>query len=633
MFLRQLMLLLFVFFLSSSTAQENWPAVTIALELLENANAVIRLQKTDVTISSRKSMNIKQQRVVTVLNEHGLRYMRAYERFDNSTSVKAIEAVIYDGQGKEIKKIRRKDFNEHSISEGSLITDNRILELEYTPVAYPFTLVYNSETHTSDTAFIPAWSPVEGLFAAVEKSTVNITCAEDLGFRYKEYNSDTAKITKSGSGSSLSLTAENVPALKHEDYTPSLQNFSPYVLFAIDKFNLAGVNGEAKDWQSFGAWMYSSLLEGTDELHPSTIAAIQAKVGSETDRLKKSKIVYEYVQSKTRYISIQLGIGGWRPMLAKDVDRLGYGDCKALTNYTRALLKAVGVDSYYAVVYGDSSKKDIKDDFISMQGNHVILAIPHDGNYVWLECTSQLLPFGFQGDFTDDRFALLVKPDGAHVVRTRKFSVDESTQISKGNYVISETGGLVGSLNIRSKGLQYDSKYQLDGRSKEDLDKMYKESFGNINNLKLKKTGLTNNKDNQEFIEDLAVEAEGYCNKSGNKLIFAVNAFNQASHVPHRYRNRKNPFEISRGYYDADEVIIDLPAGFAIEAQPENIILNDKFGEYKTEYEMLDGNKMLFRRTLKVTQGFYGSIEYENYRSFMEKVARNDNAKLVLVKK
>jgi hypothetical protein len=60
-----------------------------------------------------------------------------------------------------------------------------------------------------------------------------------------------------------------------------------------------------------------------------------------------------------------------------DVDRLGYGDCKGLTNYTKALLEAVDVPSYNTILYGDSYKKDIESDFVSMQGNHMILAIPY----------------------------------------------------------------------------------------------------------------------------------------------------------------------------------------------------------------------------------------------------------------
>lgn len=83
-------------------------------------------------------------------------------------------------------------------------------------------------------------------------------------------------------------------------------------------------------------------------------------------------------------------------MLAKDVDRLGYGDCKALTNYTRALPQVVGVPSYYTIIYGDRQRRDLHQDFVSMQGNHAILAVPVKDQIYWLECTSQVHPFGFK---------------------------------------------------------------------------------------------------------------------------------------------------------------------------------------------------------------------------------------------
>ena len=114
--------------------------------------------------------------------------------------------------------------------------------------------------------------------------------------------------------------------------------------------------------------------------------------------------------------------------------------------------------------------------------------------------------------------------------------------------------------------------------------------------------------------------------------MFAVNAFNQTGNVPQRYRNRKMPFEISMGFYDVDEITINLPAGFTIEAKPENMAIADKFGEYKAEYEIISPTQMRYKRSLLLNDGSYASGEYENYRLFMEKVARNDTAKVVLVK-
>ena len=615
----------------SIVAQDNYNVSTIAPNMIENANAVIRYSKLDIAISSRKSMVVKTTRAVTVFNKLGLHYMDDSEYFNKSTSIKSIEAIVYDANGTLLKKIKRKDFKETSVSEGS-VTDNKVLYLDYTPVQYPFTMVFTSETETSNTAFIPQWSPVLGPFVSTQKSEINITYAPDLGFKYKDYNFGDVILDKTQTGNMLSLSAENITAVRTEDHSPSFFKIRPHVLFGLEKFHLEGLDGEASNWGTFGAWVYNTLLTGTDELPIETQNKIKSLVANETDPLKKANIVYKYVQSKTRYVSIQLGIGGWKPMLAKDVDRLGYGDCKALSNYTRALLKVIEVDSYYAIIYGDRDRRDIREDFVSMQGNHVVLAIPHNGQLVWLECTSQTAPFGFQGGFTDNRMALLVMPDKGEIVRTYVYNSKGNTQLCKGAYTITEAGAINGGVKIVSKGLQYDDKYSMERESPDELDKTYKSRFSNINNLKLKKTALLNNSDSQEFTEDIALEAEGYCNKSGTRILFAINAFNQSNTIPQRYRSRKMPFEISYGYYDEDEITINLPAGFTMEATPQNVTITDKFGEYKTEYQIVSPTQMIYKRSLTVNDGSYTSSEYENYRMFREKIARNDNAKVVLVK-
>lgn len=630
-------ILLFIFLggwaLSVGAQNTDYAVSGIAPVLKENANAIMRLNQKVITISSRKSLNTKNKKAITILNDNGLSHLGAYEYFDKSTRVKSIEAVVLNAAGKEIKKIRSKDFKESALSDGATITDNRIIALDYTPTEYPFTIVYESETESSNTAFIPSWYPIDGSFMSIENASISITTAVALGFKYKEVNiAGNEGIIKEEKNNTLTYKAQNLQAVKSEEYAPSLQNILPHVMFGLDNFNLEGVEGVATNWKEFGSWMYSNLLEGTDEIPTATQTKIKALVGDEKDPVKIAKIVYGYVQNKTRYVSIQLGIGGWKPMLAKDVDRLGYGDCKALSNYTRALLKVVNVPSYYTVIYGDTQRRDLQQDFVSMQGNHVILALPVGDKMYWLECTSQVSPFGFQGDFTDNRLALIVKPEGGEIIRTREYAMGDNTQISKGTYQIDEKGGFTGILQIKSKGTQYDNKYGYSRKSNEDLNKFYKRYFGNINNLKLKKINLSNNKEEIEFLEELTLEATEYGNIAGGKLMFALNAFNQVNGVPQRYRNRNHPFEISRGFSDYDEVVIDLPKGYSIEAKPENFELKDAFGEYKTEYIVINENQLLYKRFFQTNEGSYQKDQYENFRKFRDQVARNDNAKIVLAK-
>ena len=624
-----------LFFITTNfySQSQNYNTSTIPNELKENANAVIRWNQKNIEITSKKAMIVSTKRVVTILNEKGLRHMDAAEYFSNSTKIKSIEAVILDKAGVEIKKIKRRDFKENSVSQGSVITDNKLLFLDYTPVVYPFTVIFESEVETSNTAFIPSWYPIESTYVGVEHVSIAIDCIPELGLKYKEFNFDeNANIIKESNGSKLTFIAKNIPAIKSEEYSPSYQNFFPYVMFGLTSFNLEGVEGTASDWKTFGSWMYESLLKGTDEISEETQLKIKQLVGNEKDPLKIAKIVYKFVQDKTRYISIQLGIGGWKPMLAKDVDRLGYGDCKALTNYTRSLLEIVGVPSYYTVIYGDSELRSLQSDFVSMQGNHVILNVPIDDKMYWLECTSQINPFGFQGDFTDNRMALIVKPEGGEIVKTPESQAQDNSQITTGSYTVDAQGGVLGNLVIKSKGIQYDYKYTLETKSPDELNKFYKRYFGQINNLKFQKINLLNDKESIEFVEDIVLEAPSYANLSSGRLIFALNVFNPLRGVPQRYRIRNNPFEINRGFYDYDEVVVNLPIGFSIEAKPDNIEIKDKYGYYKTEYNVIDENKLLYKRTYQVSAGYFDKSEYESFRKFRENIAKMDNAKIVLIK-
>lgn len=602
--------------------------------LKENANSVILNQEIEVSIESQKLMRIKKYKVIRVYNAAGFRNIGASEYYDKSNKIKWLDATIYNNYGKEVKTYKQRDFKDQSIADGfSIFSDNRVLYLDYTPTEYPFTLIYYSEIESSNSAFIPSWYPIDNYNESIIKSSYTISYPSDLGFKYKELSTKEITITKKEEANKLTFSIENLTAIKNEEYAPSIENITPKLMFGLEKFNLEGVEVSAKTWEEFGASWYKNLLADTEEIPEETKQKVINLIGSETDPIKKIKLVYKYVQDKTRYVSIQLGIGGWKPMLAKDVDRLGYGDCKALSNYTRVLLKTVGIDAYYTVIYGGNEKKDFQKDFVSKQGNHIILSIPLNHKLYFLECTSQTDPFNYQGEFTNNRYALMISPEKGEIIKTNSIqSVMDNSKISKGSYSINENGDLSGKLISKSKGIQY-SAYGLATKSKEEIDDYYKEHFSWINNLKLQKRKFVNDKDAIEFTEDIEINALNYASPTGNLILFPANVFNQYNHIPQRYRNRKNTFEIPLGFYDEDLIDISIPENYSIDSKQDKIVIKQKFGEYTSEIVVLGPNKLQYKRTFSLNEGLYEKTEYDLFRSFLEQVAISDNTKLVITKK
>lgn len=181
----------------------------------------------------------------------------------------------------------------------------------------------------------------------------------------------------------MTWSAKDMPAITRETFSPLWHEMTTYVVFGPTEFQVDEYKGNMKDWQDFGKFVYS-LGAGRDELPDDVKQKIHVIADGIKNPVEKIARLYEYMQRNTRYISIQLGIGGWQPFPAKDVAAKGYGDCKALTNYMYSILKEVGIPSYYSLIRAGRNANYITEDFPSSQFNHVILSVPIQKDTIWL---------------------------------------------------------------------------------------------------------------------------------------------------------------------------------------------------------------------------------------------------------
>ncbi|MDF0715675.1 DUF3857 and transglutaminase domain-containing protein [Muricauda sp. 334s03] len=626
-------LFLFSLFFHFSFSQ-NYTVDAIPKEVRQNADAVVRLDIMDVVVEDQDRMKVSAKRVVTIFNEKGNEHVHAYAFYEKNDRVSELEAIIYNAHGKEIKKIKKRDFLDQSaIDGGTLYSDSRVLVMRYTPTQYPYTVEFVKEYTTPNTAFAPNWAFLDDYRVSTEKSEFSFTMECGIPFRHKEENFESYQIDIKETENSIAYKAKNLKAIKAEPLSPSFNDFAPQVKIAMDEFHLEGVDGKASTWQELGKWMNDELLEGRDDLDEGTIQYVKNLVKGVSDPLEKTRIIYKYVQENTRYISVQLGIGGWMPISASDVDRVKYGDCKGLTNYTKALLSAVGVESYYTVVHAGGQMKSFDEDFPSMQGNHVFLNVPLEKEEVWLECTSQKTPVNYLGTFTDNRNVLKVTPKGGELVRTKAYLDEDNYQSTKAEFHVTEGKNVKGKVKILSKGFQYDDKYWRTGNTKSEQEEFYKSYWNYVQNLRLDEVKYQNDANNIEFIEEVAFSVENYLTIAGDKLLLVPNVSNRNYGVPDRSRNRKRPLVIKRGYLDEDEFIIHLPEGYIPETWMLPVKEETKFGVYAISIEPVEPGIIVYKRKLLIKSGEYPKEDYKLYRDFRKKVARYDNSKIVLSKK
>jgi hypothetical protein len=614
-------------------SQENYEVSSIPNELKENANAVVRNNSTLIEILALDNMIITKRRVVTVLNKFGDSHTKTFEHYDDSRSIQKLTVKVLDAKGELITKYKKSDFKDMSaVSNGQLFMDDRIKHLKHHPISYPYTIVFESTVKEKSTAFLNNWVPIGGYYVSLEKSTFKLINYTNSKCKFKSYNFKDYDFKTLRAGNKLSFSALHVKAVERENLSPDFLIIMPWIRLALNTFELKGEIGKSENWKEFGLWQYEKLLANRDEIEQVTKNKITALISDAPSRKEKIKRIYNYVQDNTRYVGVQLGIGGWQPVTAKEVDRVKYGDCKGLTNYTKALLKSQNIESYYSVVNSDVNKKDFEEDFASLQGNHAFLCVPNEGDNIWLECTSQTIPFGFLGNSTDDRDVLVVTPEGGKIVHTPIYDENFNTFDSNVKIILDSNGGFKANYTSSSKGVQfYEQSYKIELKS-DKLKEQYLKVWSYLNGVSVNKKELKVDKDKVELIEKLDISVSKYASKVGDKLLVAINPFNRLTQLPTKYLDRKLPFQTNRSFSDTDQYTFQLPENYLIEAIPESFIVESEFGSFKIEIESFDKNQIKYTRKLTLFEGNFSKEKYSSYRDFIIQIIKKDNSKFLLNK-
>jgi hypothetical protein len=611
-----------------------YTATGIPDSLKEDANSVIRYSSDEIKVKGPGKAAIKHHSLVTILNEKGDKealitylYNRKYDTYG------FVDIHIYDENGKMIKKYHKSDMYDGAASSNeTLVTDDRFLGLKHTVTKYPETIEISYEENISSYIDLPSWYIQERVEQSVQEEHYKITADPALGLKFKCKNISLMLVKVSeGNTDTYFWHVHNIKAIKREEEGMSWRVL-PDLEFTTSAFDCYGNPGNFSSWQSFGKW-----IQGLNNDMCTLSAARIADVKKMTDTIKtdkdKVRFLYKYMQQSMRYVSIQLGIGGYKPFPATFVDEKKYGDCKALSNYMRALLKAVDIPSYYALIRAGANEEPADYTFPHNNFNHAILCVPFKNDTTWLECTSSTQPFGVLGSFTENRNALLITEDGGKLVNTPKSTSRENLFNSEVHIELQPDGSAKAKVKVSTTG-GYREMFIGMTSIKTDEQKEFLIRYLNIKQPTF--FDFKSSPDKAEVNElNIDLEYDKFCDVlAGDKQFYRPRVFDLWGKTLPITEKRQSDFYFDHPMQKSCVTIIDLPTGFEVEALPANASLKFTYGNYEINYVYnKDKNQVVSTAKFVLNNQVIPAAKYTEMQQYMDGIAKAQNKKLVIKKK
>ena len=637
-FLSAFIIILFFFPVHSDAQTSNYqnidPAVSsISPELLEDADAVIRLHYRKVELDGPGKGRMYVEKMVTILNSDGLAHASIRVPYNSFSEVSKIKGSLYDAGGSEVQSIKNRDFDDESlISSFSLAEDSRIIKGDFRHPEYPFTIQYSYHIDYSGFIQLPAWIPISREKTALEFGELIVSLPASLGFEYRKFNlpEGSESIFRENYKAGYRWELSDLPAVKREVMGPPWFRLFPAVVMRTNHFEMEENPGNMESWSALASW-FGNLWQGRDELPDAVKQTVDRMIAEHGVTKELIEAIYSHLQSKTRYVSIQLGIGGYQTETAAFTASNLYGDCKALSNYMLAMLRYAGFDARPALIRNGGFSFPFDPEFVHNPFNHAVIAIQFEGETIWAEATSSSFPLGYLGSSNSNRHALLFSETGGELVETPEQTPSQNYQ--NRNALINLNSDGTASLSIKTEygGKQHEHIRQLTRESTIQQDRYVRNLLPfSLYEMQEYSAKADPSKPSAELILNLDVET--FANKLGSRLMFHPNLLERRqSYVP-ADDDRKQPVYIGQAYHDVDELTFNIPEGFTIEAAPDSVNLDFEFGNYSAKITPSDDGRTLhYYREIVMTPGIIPPDKFEIFRDTMNNIWKSDNSQVVLV--
>lgn len=581
-------------------------------------------------LSSPVSGELKVKVRTLVHEKAGLSYASFNVYTDSFRSLSSFSGSIEVG-GKTIKKIKMSDAVTVSLSSG--LADHSYATIYEPNAPCPCIVEYEYVvSYKKGIASFPVFAPVIG--PDVDVTSARYTLQVPHGYKIQYASTSEPEVLSHKSDDLYVWTVKNHKGYTSEHLMPSVMSLIPYVYSGPVDFSYAGTEGSLASWKELGQWIYSlqkDVLEVPQDMRDKVLELVS---GADSD-LEKIRILYDFLRRHTRYVSIQLGIGGLKPFPVETVWKTGFGDCKALSVFMQAMLGVAGISSDYVIVHTDKPVF-MKNYHSPGQMNHAMLRVPLQSDTLWIECTNPRIPLGYRHESIAGHEVVVVGKEGGEMLKVPSYPDSFRLSAESADVVLSADG----SAECRcSRRLLLDMTESYIGFSewKENSKFNAMMSRNSLHPVDFKVVSVEDNFDSYDigtFVPEMKISyffrTNEYAKVSGDRIFFDLNPFAKMLHSERA--ERVNRIVMGRGRMLSDTVRVEIPSGYEFESVPESSTISTDFGVLSTEVHV-DGSAMSLVQTIVLKSGSFPKEAYVDYRKFARDVSRSYSSRVVLRKK
>ena len=471
-----------------------------------------------------------------------------------------------------------------------------------------------------------------------EKAIFRIVCDRDINIGHKIFGDNSQKVSYSVKQDQEKTIhewqANSLEAFEREPTMCAENNYKSHLVYWIESYKTSAetiaILGAPK---TLYQW-YSSLVKDINKRDNSELKSKTAElIAGKTTDLEKAKAVFQWVQIHLNYVAFEFGMGGFVPRDAMDVFQKKYGDCKDMANLINEMMLLAGIKSNLTWIGTRVKSYDYTDIATPIVDNHMIASALINNKRYYFDATDKYCQFQYPSQMIQGKQAMIGISATEFLIEKVPVEAPERNRIKT-----------VFNLKIKDNVVTGDVNTQISGINKSDLlnklssyNSKEQEIWKSMVNATNEKISLeTTSTDRKDYLEEPAVanfnlSISDWIKTLNNKILFKPMLIYPYVNYNIDIEKRKFGMDLSSTDYYEISYQYQIPAGFAVDFIPENMVFENDLGKLELRY-VFENNILKIMQNITVKAIDFGKNEFVVWNDFIKKITKNCNQSVVLIK-